>query len=454
MSGENFGRCNAQPGSGPGSQNDRYAYSGDGAGTNGANAANPNDRYRYSGDGTGNGNGQGPSGDSSADCNWRPDLSYSSPHARAWLAASKEQATHPIDRDASGMYTVKFGDSLSGIAARELRDEGQSGPIDRSQISNEVNRIIQANDQHYRSLDCNKDLIKEGWQLQIPRAQGDQGTRTGDRGTARGDQDNGDQPQCVRAPRDQQHRNYYDQSNQSSTTVYNIQNAYFYGDGRGGWTMGSPDSRTGSPERFTPRVDRDRGRSNNDQYTILLPNQGDQYPVAPRYNTTIPPVGQSNGYGWNRGACQSCGDNNGVYFQQPQGWDNGYQTFLPAQSPGIYLDLNLGNRSRFFEPPIQNWGRDRDRNRYSGTWQNNSSEGYTIQTTPFNGNNGRNGYSGQFRQNGSNGSNLNGSSEGYSIQTVPYNPNSGNHARTLLYNPSSGYRVTPINYSTANDYTY
>jgi hypothetical protein len=393
MSGENFGRCNAQSGAGPGA-NDRYAYSGDGGatGANGANAAN--DRYNYSGDG----HGQATGADNSSDCNWRPDYSYSSPHARAWLAASKEQATKPINRDDNGAYAVQFGDSLSGIAARELRDEGQTA--DKAHIKDEMDRIVQANDQQYRSLDCNRDLIKVGWQLQIPRW----APRLPDNGTSNqtGDNNGDNHPQCVQ--RDQG-RNYYDQSDQPRTTVFNIQNAYFYGDGRGGFSM-QPGGQRGDQRQF----------NGGNQYDILLPNQGDQYEVAPR-NTSIPPVGLQNGYGWNRGACVSCGDNNngvyftqpqgydnggyfaqpqgydnGVYFTQPQGYDNGY--YWPGQQgPNIVFGLNLygGERPRYFEPPHQNWNwqNGRNFNGSSGNWHqynnnNNNNYNYEINNTTTN----------------------------------------------------------------------
>jgi hypothetical protein len=412
MSGENFGRCNAQPGAGSGA-NDRYAYSGDGgaAGANGAtNAVNANDRYQYSGDGRTPAAG---AADNSADCNWRPDYSYSSPHARAWLAASKEQATKPISRDDSGAYAVQFGDSLSGIAARELRDEGQTA--DKAHIKDEMARIVQANDQQYRSLDCNSDLIKVGWHLQIPRWS----PRLPDSGTNRqtGENNGDNNPQCVQ--RDQG-KNYYDQSSQQGTTVFNIQNAYFYGDGHGGVSMQPSGPRGGNHRQFSGD---DRGQySGGNQYDILLPNQGDQYNVTqPRFNSSIPPVGLQNGYGWSRGACQSCngssdgayfqqqpqGYDNGIYLTQPQGYDNGY---YGQQGPNVVLGLNFlgGERQRYFEQPNHHWNWQNGRN-----WQNNNSgENYSW-------------------QNG---------------QTVPYNPNSGNHVRTLVYNPANGYRVTPISY--------
>lgn len=471
MSGENFA------GSGPGAP-DRYAYSGD-AGVTGANGApghNPNDR--------GDGQGQAGTNGGSSDCNWRPDYSYSSPHARAWLAASKEQANQPINRDASGMYTVQFGDSLSGIAARELHDEGQT--IDRSKINDEVGRIVKANDQHYQSLDCNKDLVKVGWQLQIPRwsprlPDQETGNQPGDQGN---DQGNGDgHPRCVH--RDQG-RNYYDQSNQPRQMIFNIQNAYFDMSGRGGFSMQPGGSRGGDMRQY----------SGGDQYDIPLPNQGDQYNVAPRYNTSIPPAGLDNGYGWNNPNNWNNGNNwnnsydwnnnGGVYFTQPQGWgyDNG--SYWPGQQvPNIYLGLDFlgrGHRPPYFQPPNRNWNWQNGQN-YSGgnNWHNfnNTTTNTTIYNNEYTGQNGQNGrtysgsngYTGQHGRTysgttGSNGSTegytgqngrtysgtINGSNEGATIQTVPYNPNSGHHhMRTLVYHPSEGYQVTPIRYENSNN---
>src|SRR5580658_6882427 len=68
--------------------------------------------------------GGGSAGSNNSDCSWRPDLSYSTPKEKAWLQADKQLSAQPLNLDSNGMYTVQFGDSLSGIAARQLRGQG------------------------------------------------------------------------------------------------------------------------------------------------------------------------------------------------------------------------------------------------------------------------------------------------------------------------------------------
>jgi hypothetical protein len=120
------------------------------------------------GDGAQTGRGNGGSGQRSSDCDWRPDPTLSTPRARAWQAESQRRRNLPMEVNADCTYTVKFGDSLWTIAERELRREGINNPSEKA-IRAEIKAFVDANDQKYRSLDCNDDLIKVGWKLNIPK---------------------------------------------------------------------------------------------------------------------------------------------------------------------------------------------------------------------------------------------------------------------------------------------
>jgi len=418
MSGDNIGRSSVPPDGNSGSVNARdvYGYSGPegAANANSGTAGGPRNPYVYSGDG---GRGNGQTGDhtggqgSSSDCNWRPDYSYSSPHARAWLQASRQQATHPIDRDSNGLYTVQFGDSLSGIAAREIRAEGHQGKIDQGQIKEEVGRIVQANDQKYASLDCNKDLIKTGWQLEVPRwqprlpAQSDQhrGPQSGAR------DDGGDQrPRLVQTPADRQPPNYYDQPHQPHVTInkYYIDNATFYQGGSGSSSTNSYDrGQRPNPGNYDDRYSYDGYRGQQQPHAGFQLRIGNVRIGNPEYRSL--PIAPSNGY-----------DNNGGYSYS----QDSRQAWIATQNAA----RNHGQGS-FYAPRASYLGRQpqQDWNNYNGNNSGSYNDGYTVQG----------GYT---------------SNDGYSVQTVPYNPANGRHVRTLPYNPASGYRIQPISYSTTN----
>jgi hypothetical protein len=101
----------------------------------------------------------GSSCDDKTICNWRPNPNSTSQLTTDWFAAHKTQASAGVDTT----YKVKFGDDLEGIAKRELKAEGKEG----SSVKDEVAKIISLNHDHYKSLDCNKDLIRTGWTLKL-----------------------------------------------------------------------------------------------------------------------------------------------------------------------------------------------------------------------------------------------------------------------------------------------
>jgi hypothetical protein len=110
------------------------------------------------------------SGDNKAICDWRPDPTLSTPRARAWQAESEKRRHLPMEVNADCTYTVKWGDSLETVAERELRREGIINPSAR-QINAEVTAFVKANHGQYKTLDCNRDFIREGWKLHIPKCE-------------------------------------------------------------------------------------------------------------------------------------------------------------------------------------------------------------------------------------------------------------------------------------------
>lgn len=110
-------------------------------------------------------------GSHNADCDWRPNPASQSELTQAWKRASQERMGLPMQLDANGEYTVEFGDSLGAVALRNLRTAG--APASSQDIKAEIARIAALNKDRYPSLDCNVDLIKEGWHLRIgPPGQG------------------------------------------------------------------------------------------------------------------------------------------------------------------------------------------------------------------------------------------------------------------------------------------
>jgi|AGTN01.3.fsa_nt_gi hypothetical protein len=106
---------------------------------------------------------QRPGGKS--DCDWRPNPNSQSELTQAWKQASQERMGLPMQLDANGEYTVAFGDSLGAVAMRNLRTSG--APASGEDIKAEVARIAALNKDRYPSLDCNVDLIREGWHLRV-----------------------------------------------------------------------------------------------------------------------------------------------------------------------------------------------------------------------------------------------------------------------------------------------
>jgi hypothetical protein len=109
--------------------------------------------------GTFNYNDAGSSCDDKTICSWKPNANSTSQLTKDWFAAHGTQASAAVDSS----YKVKFGDDLEGIARRELKAEGKAG----SSVKDEVAKIIRLNHDHYKSLDCNSDLIRTGWTLKL-----------------------------------------------------------------------------------------------------------------------------------------------------------------------------------------------------------------------------------------------------------------------------------------------
>lgn len=104
--------------------------------------------------------------ENSAICNFKPDYDLSTPQAQQWHAESQKQRLNPVELDQDGRYTVKWGDSLSTIAERTLKTAGL--PVDKESLKSLQDAIVEANREEYKTLDCNRDFIKEKWSLKIP----------------------------------------------------------------------------------------------------------------------------------------------------------------------------------------------------------------------------------------------------------------------------------------------
>lgn len=132
--------------------------------------------------------------------NWRP-AAPDSPQGRAWEQRSERQRNAPLERDESGRYVVRDGDSLGRIAERMLRE--QKPDANRREIQDGIRRLIEANP----ALRCNPDLIRRGQVLVIPGRAGDasapqQGERTAPADTARPDAPRPVEPANPPAPTD------------------------------------------------------------------------------------------------------------------------------------------------------------------------------------------------------------------------------------------------------------
>ncbi|MCC7527822.1 MAG: LysM peptidoglycan-binding domain-containing protein [Candidatus Melainabacteria bacterium] len=110
--------------------------------------------------------------ENSAACNFRPDYELSTARAQAWAQASDAQRATPLDLNQNGEYKVKFGDSLSTIAERALKGYGE--PVNRDSLKAMQDAIVEANHDRYKTLDCNRDFIKENWCLKIPGARNEE----------------------------------------------------------------------------------------------------------------------------------------------------------------------------------------------------------------------------------------------------------------------------------------
>jgi hypothetical protein len=97
--------------------------------------------------------------------NWNADSDRS--HAKPGSTAEKWwQANDQLTKDLKAdncVYTVKFGDSLSSIAQRELVTEGKE--VNKQSLKDEMAKIVSLNDCHYQSLDNKQDRIQAGWKL-------------------------------------------------------------------------------------------------------------------------------------------------------------------------------------------------------------------------------------------------------------------------------------------------
>lgn len=122
---------------------------------------------RNGGGNRGGDNGGNRGGGRQPECDFKPDYALSTPRARAWQAESEKRRQLPMELNKDCTYDVKWGDSLWTISERELRREGIANPTN-TQIRKEINLIAKANDDRYKSLDCNTDFIREGWKLRIP----------------------------------------------------------------------------------------------------------------------------------------------------------------------------------------------------------------------------------------------------------------------------------------------
>ncbi|HEY9772316.1 MAG TPA: LysM peptidoglycan-binding domain-containing protein [Planktothrix sp.] len=166
----------------------------------------------------------------SSDCSWRPDMSFSTARAKAWQQSDQQLAGQALQTDGNGMYTVQFGDSLSGIAKRYLQGQGNDTPS-KDDIGNEVSQIVQDNHDRYQSLDCNTDLVKVGWKLVV-------GGNGGNDTASAPPPEQSAPPAPERPAPAQDTGNYPDGGPQ--VNEYHINNAYFGDRQQQGWAPNQP----------------------------------------------------------------------------------------------------------------------------------------------------------------------------------------------------------------------
>lgn len=95
--------------------------------------------------------------------------------SRAWSNNAKQLSSSDLDVSQQGTYSVRFGDSLSGIAKRSLKMQGVDSPDTRA-IKAEQARIIDLNSDRYPHLAKNPGYIWENMTLKmIPDQSSDPG---------------------------------------------------------------------------------------------------------------------------------------------------------------------------------------------------------------------------------------------------------------------------------------
>jgi LysM repeat protein len=95
---------------------------------------------------------------------WHPDHGQSK-SGKAWFKAMKAQEPVPV---AGNYYKVQDGDCLESIARRELRTEKQK--VDTKSTNAGVEKLIELNKGHYKSLTVNEHYIQKGWTLKLSEA--------------------------------------------------------------------------------------------------------------------------------------------------------------------------------------------------------------------------------------------------------------------------------------------
>lgn len=107
-------------------------------------------------------------GPAACDTRCPPPGDPSSARARQWNEASNASKNQALQLNQDGSYTVREGDCLSTIAARELRMSGQA--VNGKSIAAEIERIRELNkDQHQTLANCVD--IKGGWHLRLSGAE-------------------------------------------------------------------------------------------------------------------------------------------------------------------------------------------------------------------------------------------------------------------------------------------
>jgi hypothetical protein len=79
----------------------------------------------------------------------------------SWADAAREQAQKPVNADQAGEYEITRGDTLSGIAARMLKQNNQE--VSRASVQEEMKRLLELNPE----LKANPDLIRAGDKLKV-----------------------------------------------------------------------------------------------------------------------------------------------------------------------------------------------------------------------------------------------------------------------------------------------